>query len=170
MAAAFGNTIAQIVSIKPKFLTTKYVGIKPPSKNIVNTNITVKKFRPTKSFLTNAEAAGNVTAKLIEVPKRVYKRVFKYPHHISEFSNINLYPSKVISFGHNQTFPELTAAGLLIDALIIYINGYNTIINAKNKNRLLRNLNILSPLVSRVTAFICSPLYHRLVSLVFLAK
>src|SRR5699024_3768482 len=54
IAAAVGKTIAQIVSIKPKSLTTKYVGIKPPSKNIVNTNIPVKQVLPTKSFLPNA--------------------------------------------------------------------------------------------------------------------
>src|SRR5699024_8479511 len=54
IAAAFGRTIAQTVSINPKYLTTKYVGIKPPSQNIVRTNIAVNKFLPTKSFRPNA--------------------------------------------------------------------------------------------------------------------
>ncbi len=46
-----GNTTAHIVSSRPKLLTTRYVGMSPPPKNMVIKNKTLKKPRPLKSFL-----------------------------------------------------------------------------------------------------------------------
>ncbi len=56
-----GRRIAQIVLTMCRLLIRMNVGIIPPPKNIVITKITLKKFRPTNSFLDIGYAASSVT-------------------------------------------------------------------------------------------------------------
>ena len=44
-----GSRIAQMVSSMPRFEISRYVGIRPPPKNMVMTKMTLKNSRPLKS-------------------------------------------------------------------------------------------------------------------------
>src|SRR5690625_7761875 len=52
---ALGTNTAQIVLIIPNPLTTRYFGMMPPEKNMVNTIKNMKIFLPGKSFLDRSE-------------------------------------------------------------------------------------------------------------------
>src|SRR5699024_10957591 len=120
----FGITIAQTVLTIPNPLITKYVGIKPPLNSIVNKIYHKIIFLPLSPFLDKAYAAGSTIPQWITVPSIVSMIVFRYPRHISLFSNTFLKPSKVMSTGHNHILPVLTAPGSLIEALTTNTSGY----------------------------------------------
>ena len=50
-AIAPGMSSAQMVLTIPSERTSRYVGIRPPEKNIVNTISTITNLRPTSRFL-----------------------------------------------------------------------------------------------------------------------
>ena len=108
MDTAFGSTIHHIVSVSPKFLTRRYLGIIPPLKNIVSVKITMMKERNFKSFLESAYPADNVINVLINVPNIRYIIVFKYALHIWVYEKTLLYPSNVIALGKSSTLPAFT--------------------------------------------------------------
>src|SRR5690625_6537857 len=92
--------------------------------------------------------------------------VFRYPRHISLFSNTFLKPSKVMSTGHNHILPVLTAPGSLIEALTTNTSGYKITITRIATSVLLIRSKDLS---ERPCFFMLSTPYHKLFSLVFLA-
>src|SRR5699024_3798188 len=70
---AIGKINAQIESNYPKFLTTTYVGIRPPIKTIVKITKLKNRFHPPKCFWESGYAIVKVSAKLTSVPKTVIK-------------------------------------------------------------------------------------------------
>ena len=66
-----GMSSAQNVFTIPRLFTSRYVGIRPPPKNIVNTNRNTKKPRIGISRRESGYAHRTVTTTLISVPPSV---------------------------------------------------------------------------------------------------